>query len=652
MGAESSKLIGPRVIKLPAERDGESEIIRSIHTSKDNKLIERLDDNICTLFDIFSISAKKYPDNKCLGWRVGEEPYRWLTYKESFERAQNFGAGLVHLGFTPHKDMLGIYSINRVEWVLTEEGCNAYSFCIVPLYDTLGPEACAFIINQTELAVIVCSSDKVKGLLNAAHSIRSLKTIIYFDNLGDDLKELALSKNIQLFPFEYVEASGKENLIEPQPPAPEELSTICYTSGTTGDPKGVTITHANIVADMSGGILNGINAFPTDIHISYLPLAHVLERLLVTGMINGGGAIGFFRGDVRKLFDDILELKPTIFGSVPRLFNRLYDKVMAAVNESGQVQQLLFQNAYEAKRAALADGYITHSAWDPLVFNSIRSRLGGNVRIMITGSAPISEKIIEFLRICFSTPVVEGYGQTETSSAATTTLPSDTDSGHVGVPIASIEIKLVDVPDMNYFSTDLPYPRGEICFRGPCVAIGYYKNKEKTDETWDQYGWLHSGDIGTIDAAGNIHIIDRRKNIFKLAQGEYIAPEKIENIYVQSKYILQCWVYGDSLKSQCIAIIVPDHDTVKVWAQEKGLPPDDLQALCNSPELVKTILEDMEVKGKQGGLKGFEVVKTIHLVPVPFSVEDDLLTPTFKIKRQQARQRFQKEIEEMYKDIE
>jgi len=222
----------------------------------------------------------------------------------------------------------------------------------------------------------------------------------------------------------------------------------------------------------------------------------------------------------------------------------------------------------------------------------------------------------------------------------------------VGVPIAAIEIKLVDVPDMNYLSTDQPFPRGEICFRGPCVANGYYKNKEKTDEAWDQYGWLHSGDIGTVDPEGNIRIIDRRKNIFKLAHGEYIAPEKLENIYVQSKYILQCWVYGDSLKSQCIAIIVPDQDQVKLWAQEKGLPPEDPQALCGNPELQKSILEDMEVKGKQAGLKGFEVVKTIHLVPTPFTVEEDLLTPTFKIKRQQAKQRFQNEIEEMYKNIE
>eukprot|EP01126_Amoeba_proteus_P025839 TRINITY_DN2567_c0_g2_i4.p1 TRINITY_DN2567_c0_g2~~TRINITY_DN2567_c0_g2_i4.p1 ORF type:complete len:271 (-),score=67.78 TRINITY_DN2567_c0_g2_i4:77-889(-) len=269
---------------------------------------------------------------------------------------------------------------------------------------------------------------------------------------------------------------------------------------------------------------------------------------------------------------------------------------------------------------------------------------------MITGSAPISSSVMEFLRICFSCPVVEGYGQTETCGAATSTPLLEPLLGTVGIPTVSVEVKLVDLPELGYTSKDLPYPRGEICFRGYSITQGYYKNPEKTRDTIDSQGWLHSGDVGQVTEEGYFKVVDRAKNIFKLSHGEYIAPEKLENVFVQSKYVLQAFVYGQPIKSSLIAIVVPDPDVLLAWAAQNN-KSSDLTVLCVDPEINKLVLEDMNTVGKVNKLRGFEFLKAIHLEPRPFTIENDLLTPTFKIKRPQVTKAFGAELSELYKDL-
>jgi len=269
---------------------------------------------------------------------------------------------------------------------------------------------------------------------------------------------------------------------------------------------------------------------------------------------------------------------------------------MGKVNEDGGIGKTLFDTAFAAKQEGLAQGYLTHTVWDSLVFSKVQQQLGGRVRLMVTGSAPLSDKVMDFLRICFACPVIEGYGQTESTAAATTTLPFDTICGNVGVPVGSSEIKLVDVAEMDYLTKDTP-PRGEVCFRGPIASPGYYKDPTKTAELIDKHGWCHTGDIGTLLPNGNVKIIDRKKNIFKLSQGEYVAPEKLENIFVQSKWVMQCFIYGDSLKSSVVGIVVPDPEALKEWAKSQKRT-EELPALCKDPEVVKLIQDDMAAVGK------------------------------------------------------
>jgi len=361
--------------------------------------------------------------------------------------------------------------------------------------------------------------------------------------------------------------------------------------------------------------------------------------------------------------EDVGALQPTIFVSVPRLLNRVYDKITQGVDEAGGLKAKLFHMALAAKAQGLKSGNLTHALWDRIVFGPLKAKVGlGRVRMVVTGSAPIAAHVIEFLRCVFGVPVLEGYGQTESSTCISFTDPDDFSSGHVGPPLACNEVRLVDVSEMGYLTSDSVHGadvksgnkgipclgRGEICFRGPNVFAGYYNMPEKTKSAIDEEGWCHTGDIGLWTLNGNLRIIDRKKNIFKLSQGEYVAAEKIENVMSRSSFVAMSFVYGDSLQSKLVAIVVPDQEYMEGWATKNGFSAKSFTELCNDPGIVKTVLDDMTKQGKLAKLKGFEFPKAIYLESDPFSPENGLLTPTFKLKRQGARDKYRTNIDTLY----
>ncbi|WAQ97516.1 ACSL5-like protein, partial [Mya arenaria] len=291
--------------------------------------------------------------------------------------------------------------------------------CIVPLYDTLGIEACNYIINQAELSLIICDkNEKVTNLLGRMSETPNLRILVVMETITDDVKALAQKHSIDLIQYSDLEPSG-----------PDDLAVVCYTSGTTGLPKGAMLTHENCLAPTLACTnlfdSNNLIVKPDDVLISYLPLAHSYERLCEACMYSCGGKIGFFQGDVRKLMDDIKELKPTVFPSVPRLLNRVFDKVMAGASVSA-IKSKMLNMALASKEAEIKSGIIRkNSWWDKLVFSKIQESLGGRVRLLTTGSAPLSPKILMFLRCCVGAPVLEGYGQTECGAICTLQVPGD-----------------------------------------------------------------------------------------------------------------------------------------------------------------------------------------------------------------------------------
>ena len=610
-----------------------------------------------TLHDMWESTCSRHSDRPALGWRrVDPEgvprEYRWMTYKEVYDARAALSSGLLAHGRGPGEHM-GLYSVNTPEWCLLEAAMTRASAVSVPLYDTLGPDAVRYICNHAELTAVCVSLACLPTMLGCLRECPSVALLVVYAHGGQTLPPMPsdVTHGCRMVTLETLMDVGRARPAPPTPPRAEDLATICYTSGTTGDPKGVMLTHRNLVSN-AAAYSSDLDLGANDVHVSYLPLAHIYERVTILVCLFAGSRAGFFRGDVLGLLDDIAELKPTVFCSVPRLWNRIYDKVQAGIREGGFVKQKLFSLAYAAKKKALEEGKPPPAMWDKLVFSKLREKLGGRVRYMSTGSAPISAEVMEFLRVCFGGTVFEGYGMTESACVISKTHEDDFSCGHVGSPVPCCEVKLDSVPEMNYTVNDAPYPRGEVCVRGPSVFKGYYKAQDKTDEVLDAEGWLHTGDIGLWLPGGRLKIIDRKKNIFKLAQGEYVAPEKIENVYARSRFVAQSFVYGDSLTSSLVAVVVPDEEVLVPWAKSKGHPSaGDFAKLCADPAIGKHVHGSMVAVGKEAGLKGFEQAKAIHLHPELFSVENGLFTPTFKLKRPQARARFQQDIDRMYSQL-
>uniref|UniRef100_A0AAX7UJ16 Long-chain-fatty-acid--CoA ligase n=1 Tax=Astatotilapia calliptera TaxID=8154 RepID=A0AAX7UJ16_ASTCA len=639
-----------------------------------NNLISYYCKDAKTLYEVFQRGLKVSGNGPCLGYRKPGRPYQWLKYRQVTDRAEHLGSGLIHRGLKPNSNtFVGIFAQNRPEWVIGELACYTYSMVVVPLYDTLGPEALVFIIDRAELSTVLCDNQKkAETLLQNREKGQTpvLKTIIIMDSFNSELVERGAKCGVNIASLEEMEALGKSNPQKPIPPKPEDLSIVCFTSGTTGNPKGAMLTHENVVADAAGVLKTiEVSMIPNtqDVTISFLPLAHMFERvvqvrsildhpskfslgvltlfcILQTVMFGAGAKVGFFQGDIRLLPDDMKTLQPTLFPVVPRLLNRIYDKSGATT----PFKKWLLNFAVERKYAEVKDGIIRkNSVWDKLIFNKVQESLGGRVRVMVTGAAPISPSVLKFLRAALGCQIFEGYGQTECTASCTITMPCDATAGHVGVPLPCNFVKLVDVEDMNYFASN---GEGEVCIKGNNVFKGYLKDPERTAEALDEEGWLHTGDVGKWLPNGVLKIIDRKKNIFKLAQGEYIAPEKIENVYVRSAPVAQVFVHGDSLQSCLVAVVVPDPEVLPGFAKNLGFH-GSIEELCKIPEVKRAIISDLTKLGKEAGLKSFEQVKDVHLHPEQFTIENGLLTPTLKAKRAELKNLFQFQIDQLYAKI-
>ncbi|NXX92670.1 ACSL5 ligase, partial [Centropus bengalensis] len=619
----------------------------------DNNLLSYYFEDGKTLYEVFQRGLHASGNGNCLGYRKPKQPYQWLTYKQVLDRAQYLGSGLLQKGCQPSSDQfIGIFAQNRPEWIISEYACYTYSMVAVPLYDTLGPEAIVYIVNKADISIVICDKpDKAETLLENCEQDQTpcLKTIILMDLFDKELKDRGAKVGVEILALQEVEELGRNNIRDPVPPEPEDLCIVCFTSGTTGNPKGAMLTHQNVVANAAAFLRsteNTVECTSSDITMSYLPLAHMFERVVQTVVYSCGAKVGFFQGDIKLLTDDMKALKPTLFPVVPRLLNRIYDKIQSGAKSP--VKRCLLNFAVTMKMAEIKQGIIRNdSIWDQLIFKKVQETMGGRVRIMVTGAAPISPSVLTFLRAALGCHIFEAYGQTECSAGCTFSMPGDWTTGHVGAPLACNIIKLDDVEEMNYFSSN---NEGEVCIKGPNVFKGYLKDPEKTAEAIDKDGWLHTGDIGKWMPNGTLKIIDRKKNIFKLAQGEYIAPEKIENVYIRSAPVAQVFVHGESLRSFLIGIVVPDPETLPEFATKLGVK-GSYEELCKNPAVKKAILEDMIRLGKEAGLKSFEQVKDLYIHTEMFSVENGLLTPTLKAKRAELVKVFQQQIEALYSSM-
>ncbi|KAK7318109.1 hypothetical protein RJT34_02807 [Clitoria ternatea] len=614
-------------------------------------------DGLHSCWDVFRMSAEKYPTKPMLGRRevVDGNPskYKWQTYKEVYDLAIKVGNSIRACGYG-EAVKCGIYGANCPEWIMSMEACNAHGLYCVPLYDTLGAGAVEFIICHAEVSIAFVEEKKISEILKTfPNAAKHLKTLVSFGKVTPEQKQELENFGLAVYSWDdFLQLSNDQNFDLPVKKK-SDICTIMYTSGTTGDPKGVMISNESIITLLAGIklVLASCNEklHDKDVYISYLPLAHIFDRAIEEAMIWVGASIGFWRGDVRLLLEDIGELKPTIFCAVPRVLDRVYSGLTQKVSTGGFVKQTMFNFAYAYKMHNMKKGQ-THEAASPLfdkiVFNKVKEGLGGNVRIILSGAAPLSQHVESFLRVVTCAHILQGYGLTETCAGSFVSLPFENDMlGTVGPPVPYVDVCLESIPEMGYDALSST-PRGEICLKGSTVFSGYYKREDLTKEVMID-GWFHTGDVGEWQPNGSMKIIDRKKNIFKLSQGEYVAVENLENIYVQASVVESIWIYGNSFESFLIAIVNPSKQELERWAQENDIT-GDLNSLCEDSRAKTHIIGELTKIAKEKKLKGFEFIKAVHLDPVPFGMEHDLITPTFKKKRPQLLKYYQVQIVEYF----
>jgi long-chain acyl-CoA synthetase len=560
--------------------------------------------------------------------------------------------------------MLVIYSRNCCEWVITDLGCQLDSVTVVPLYDTLGQVAFVHILKQTQLTTLCISAENIQKLLELRKNIdlEGLKNILVYDlTMKLNIQEIEVLEKTGLTVYKFtdlirsVPAAERGSFILTLP-KPESIVTICYTSGTTSLPKGAKISQRCLNAQMIGNWDSEVGIDQKDIHLSYLPLAHIMERVGTSMVLQFGGAIGFISGDIRRyLIEDLKALKPTFFIAVPKVLANFRDNIYSKISKITGCKRSMIEKAIQNKKENYKNSYtIDDSFYDTFVFSKIIDEFGGKWRFIITGSAPLSTDLGIEIKIIFGCPVIEGYGMTELGGGVLCTNIHDLDTGFVGGPLGTAKIRLEDCEELKYSSKtkkeDKSTPSGEICVKGPVCFSGYFRDKENTEKIFDKEGWLHTGDIGMLSTEQRkFKIIDRIKEIFKLNQGEYIAPSKLETAYSKCEYVGQVCIYGQSLKTFIIGIVTPNKSRIENFLKSKEWFKDDnVENYFENEELLREIKRSLDVIADQNKFNSLEKVQRIIISKEEFTIENGLLTPTGKVVRRNIETRFKDLIDKVY----
>lgn len=597
--------------------------------------------NFETITELYTYLTEEYGKtaNKDLLRTKKDGKYVGIGYDEFKEQTDSFAFGLASLGIN-RGDKVALISENRPEWVYTDMGTLSLAAIDVPLYPSLTAVSVEFIINNSEAKCFVVSNRfQLTKFLKVRNNCKNLDFIVVMNEKDYDpaVKNLYTFKKVQELGRRYREEHPDLLKERRSQVRPDDLATIIYTSGTTGEPKGVMLTHHNIMSNVN----TALEAFPInkdDVFLSFLPLCHIFERMAGYYTAFSSGGTICYAESIEKVATNLVETHPTIMTSVPRLFERIYSKIIRNVEKQSEKKQKIFywaleigkQYTHEKKAGKMSFALAAkHKLADKLVFKKLQEKTGGNLRFFISGGAALPREMGEFFE-AIGIQILEGYGLTESSPVIAANRIDDYKFGTVGKPFNGVDVKIA--------------PDGEILARGPNIMQGYYKNKKETEAVLKD-GWLHTGDIGVFDADGFLMITDRKKHLFKTSAGKYIAPTPIENTFLASKYIDQFVVVGDR-RMFLSALIVPDFEALKEYADSHNIPYSSEEELAKNDEIYKLLENDMAQFQRK--LANYERVRKFVLLDRPFSIDTGEITPSLKVKRKVIEERYRNLIEQMY----
>jgi len=601
-----------------------------------------------TLTEVFQHAALHHKKPDTLNYKQGGA-WRSISSDELLARVHHVALGLHSLGIR-RGDRVAILSESRPEWVVADGGCLFLGAADVPIYPTLTPPQVRYILQDSEARVLfVSSAAKLAEVRDAIRECQALEHVVVLDAVdeSDEKANLGPAKYLKL---DELEKRGSEIKLEgpalieelAQASKPEDLATIIYTSGTTGEPKGVMLTHSNLVSNL----IDSSDKFEfgkSDSSLSVLPLSHIFERQAMYMYLHHGMAV-FFSESLEQIGVNMREVHPTVFVGVPRIFEKIYARIKDKAAEKGRANSALLNWAVEVGKAKaklvmnrqpvpplLA---LKHKLALSLVFSKWRKGMGGRIRIFVSGGAALSEEI-GYIFSGAGLPIVQGYGLTETSPVITASTLEDNRIGTVGQPIRNVEIRIA--------------ADGEIETRGPNVMQGYWRKPEQTREVFTSDGWFKTGDIGKIDSDGFLTITDRKKELLKTSGGKYIAPQPIEQLIKGSRFVNQVVLIGNGRRFPA-ALIVPDWERLESYAKLKGIDASTHQELCVHPRIID--LFERQIAALTPDLAQYERIKRIVLLPHEMTIESGELTPTLKVKRRVIDEKYRDVIDRLYADAE
>ncbi|XP_054708359.1 fatty acid CoA ligase Acsl3-like [Uloborus diversus] len=660
--------------KLEAENDPYSCYIRQVHHCIPT------DDGIQTMDKLFENAVEKYGQKKCFGVRevLGEEEevvksgkifkklslgdYKWLTYDEVNQKVERIGKGLLSLGIKS-KTPVVLLAETRVEWIITAQACFRINVPVVTLYATLGEEGLLHGILETEVTHIVTSSELFSKLKNVLPRAPAITHVVYMEGTTPPQTE-DIPEGVQIVSFTDLEEKG-ENYKDATfiPPAPDDLAILMYTSGSTGVPKGVMITHKNVITTVKGfdDVLknSSLQLREDDTYVAYLPAAHVLELASECYLSSSGVQVGFSSPQTLTDFStavksgakgDLKVLKPTLMVSVPLMLDRIRKMIMLLAGREGTFTRLMFDFAVSYKKFWSQIGFQTPRLNRKLL-QTYRNFMGGDLRVVMSGGAPLSSDTQSFIRCCLNVQVLQGYGLTETAASSTIQDFDDYSSGRVGAPLSTCKLRLVDWDEGSYHVTDKPNPRGEIVVGGDCLTNGYFKNQDLTNEVFkieNGTRWFYTGDIGEMLPNGTLKIIDRKKDLVKLQFGEYVALGKVEAELKTSPLVENICVYGSGLHMYLIALVIPNPQQLKSIARSVGKESLSFEQMCSDAEITQKATETIKDYAKKCHLFGAEVPGKVKLCSEEWTPESGLVTAAFKLRRKNIENYYKPVIDSLY----